>query len=72
MQSDSEKTGKQYHHPTHRGPKFEFGLLQVVVSKWESKVDFEAYRYQVDLFIADEFLSLEGNISTYPICITSY
>ena len=50
------KTVKQYHHPTHRGPKLEYGLIQVVVSKWESKVDFEVYRYQVDSFIADEFL----------------
>ena len=70
--ADSVKTVKQYHHPTHRGPKIESGLLQVVVLKWESKVDFEVYRYQVDSFIANEFLSPEGNISTDPICNTSY
>ena len=70
--ADSIKTVKQYHHPTHRGPKFESGLLQVVVPKWESKVDFEVYRYQVDSFIADEFLSLAGHISTDPVCNTYY
>ena len=44
----------------------------MVVSKWESKVDFEVYRYQVDSFISDEFLSLAGNISTDPVYTTSY
>ena len=63
---------KQYHHPTHRGTKFKYGLPKVVVPKWEYKGVFGVYRYQVDAFIADAFLSLAGNISTDPVCTTSY
>ena len=32
--ADYVKTVKQYHHHTHRGTKFESGILQVVVTKW--------------------------------------
>ena len=70
--ADSIKTVKQYHHPTHRGLKFECGLLQVVVPKLGSKVAFGVYMYQFYAFIADEFLLLAGNISIEPVCTTSY
>ena len=50
---DYVKIVKQYHQPTHRGPEFEYGLLQVVVPKWYPTVNFGVYRYQVDAFIAD-------------------
>ena len=53
---DYVKIVKQYHQPTHKGPEFEYELLQVVVPKKKSKVDFGVYMYQVDAFIADEFL----------------
>ena len=70
--ADSVKVVKQYHHPTHIGPEFESRFLQVIFPKWESKVAFGVYRYKVDAFIADDFLSLAGNISTYPVFTTSY
>ena len=70
--ADSVKTVKQYHHPTHRVTKLESGLLQVVVPKWESKDVFGVYRYQVYLFIANEFLSLKWNISTDLVYTISY
>ena len=63
---------KHYHHSTHKGTESEFGIIQVVVPKWEYKVAFGAYRYQIDAFIAYELLFLAGNISTYPICIIPY
>ena len=44
----------------------------MIVPKWESKVYFGVYRYQVYLFIVDEFLSLAGDISIDPICTISY
>ena len=44
----------------------------MVFSTCESKVAFEFYRYEVYAFIADEFLLPEENISTDPVCNTSY
>ena len=70
--ADSIKKVKQYHHLTHRYPEFGSGLIQVVVPKWESKVAFGVYRSHGDAFIADELLSLVGNISTDPVCTNSY
>ena len=63
---------KQYHHPTNIDPEFESGLIQVVVPKCDPKVAFGVYRSQVDALIADEFLLMAGNISTDPVCTTSY
>ena len=51
--ADSVKTVKQYHHLIHKGTELESGLIQVVVTKWESKVAFGVYRYQINVFIMD-------------------
>ena len=44
----------------------------MVVPKWEYKVAFGAYRYQIDAFNTYKLLFLSGNISTYPVYINSY
>ena len=40
-------------------------------SKWGSKVAFGVYRSWFDVFVANTFLSLTGNISTDPGCDNS-
>ena len=42
-------------------------LLQVVVTKWDSKFAFGVYMYQVDDIIVNVLAYLAGNIYTEPV-----